>query len=143
MKKFIAFLFICAAQNMFAFQIYSDHAGFFDTIWTKNDFRFLMIEVVSIATSIHFLYKTEGVKAPEWYDILISVFVNTSFIVIVYQWAIDENVSLWVPMILSFFLGTFGFVMLDILRTKVPSMTVTFFNDVYLWAKEKFFPSKT
>lgn len=142
MKNSLFFLLMFFSQSVLAFQIYSDHAGFFDLIWTKNDFKFLMIELVSILVSIHFLYKTEGAIAPTWKDIIVSVLVNTAFIVITYQWAIDENVSLWIPMIISFILGTFGFVILNVLKDKMPTLSSVFFDDIYKWAKQKMWPSK-
>lgn len=143
MKYYILICLYHAIKLLMVMQIYSEHAGFFDLVFTQHDYKFIMIEVVSIAVSIHFLFKTEDAKTPTPWGILINVLVNTAFIVITYQWAIDENVSLWVPMIISFFLGTFGFVILNVFNAKVAKMSDKFFNDVYNWARDKWWPSKS
>lgn len=119
MKKIFALYIFTFSQIIIAQSIYSVNAGFFDNTWTVNDFKFVMIEVVTMVISMLMLFLDEKTKNPNFVKIVLNLTLTSLFVYLVYEWAIHSNIPIFLAMIVAFFLGSFSMMIMIKLTTLV------------------------
>lgn len=79
-----------------ALQIYSSDAGFFDSVWTANDTKFAIVQVVSLLASLDHYFKKEDSPRPTFIKVLFVLVLNAFFVFLSYEYAIHyQTVVIW------------------------------------------------
>ncbi len=118
MKTFIFALLL--SNNLLIIQIYGENAGFFDGIWTKNDIKFIMVQIVVVLVSISYLFKSEDHKNPTFWTLVFMVALNVVSVVTSYEISIDKQASVGFSMCVSFAVGLFSFPLVNTIMEKLP-----------------------
>jgi hypothetical protein len=88
-------------HSLISLQVYSANAGFFDGVWTDNDYKFVVVQVAVIFVSLFHLLKNKE-ERPTVISILLVFFLNILSVVICYEMSIEKQMKIGNAMALSF-----------------------------------------
>ena len=100
-------------------EIYSPNAGFFDAVWTTNDFKFLVITFFTMGISALMLYMDKNRDKPRIPEILLTVMLASIAVIFTYEWAIESKWSVIMAMIVAFFIGVFALNIVLVVQSRV------------------------
>lgn len=103
-------------------QVYGVNAGFFDDVWTENDFKFLVVQVVVLVVSIRYLYKDENEKKPSIGALISIIILNAFAVALGYEYAIAEQQKVWVAMSICFAIGALANIIIDGVMRNAPTV---------------------
>ena len=106
-------LTITVMQLYIAVQIYSMDAGFFDSVWTKNDIKFLLVQLVVLVMSMRYLYKEESEKKPTISTTISVIILNAFAVVLGYEFSIQSQKKVWLGMLISFAMGLLANIIIE------------------------------
>ncbi len=92
-------------QLYLAIQVYSMDAGFFDDVWTKNDIKFLLVQLVVLIVSMRYLYKEESEKKPTIPTTISVIVLNAFAVALGYEFSIQSQTKVWLAMLICFMMG--------------------------------------
>ena len=122
MKSVLSYLITFVFQAVMIKEVYSSDAGFFDGVWTTNDFKFLMIIVVTIFISVLMLYYDKGKPKPRIVDILLTIMMALVAVVLTYEWAIYRKWVVIIAMAVAFVTGVFALDIIVAAKSRVPDV---------------------
>lgn len=115
-RRWCLFILCCFISLFLHAQVYSDSAGFFDDVWTRNDLKFIMIYVGSVFVAVLSLYSDARQSLPRKVDVGLTVALTTIMVILCYEWAIHSGTQMIWAMILAFAVGTFSFQIFNYLK---------------------------
>lgn len=80
-------------------------AGFFDSVWTKNDIKFLLVQLVVLVVSMRYLYKEESEKKPSISTTISVIILNAFAVALGYEFSIQSQTKVWLAMLICFMMG--------------------------------------
>ena len=88
-------------HSLLSLQVYTINAGFFDGVWTKNDYKFIVVQVVVLVVSLFHLLKNKE-ERPTVISILLVFLLNILSLIICYEMSIEKQIKIGNAMAISF-----------------------------------------
>ena len=103
-------------------QIYTKDAGLFDPVMTANDYKFVMIMVVSVSVALLMDLTDKTSTKLTLPKALLIVLLAVLFVFFSYEYAIAKNIGIIIAMIAAFLLGVFSLDIMLIIKRRVPEL---------------------
>ncbi|WP_167596637.1 hypothetical protein [Leeuwenhoekiella sp. ZYFB001] len=103
-------------------QIYTKDAGLLDPVLTTNDYKFILIMVVSVGVALLMDSTDKTSSKLTFPKALLIVLLAVLFVFFSYEYAIAKNIAIIIAMIAAFLLGVFSLDIMLIIKRRVPEL---------------------
>ncbi len=103
-------------------QIYTKDAGLFDPVMTANDYKFVMIMVVSVSVALLMDLNDATSTKLTLPKATLIVLLAVLFVFFTYEYAIAKNIGIIIAMVAAFLLGVFSLDIMQIIKRRVPQL---------------------
>lgn len=120
--KYTLTLLILLFHSLLIAQVYSKDAGFFDPILTANDYKFIMITVVSVGVALLMDAVDPTTSKMTFPKCVLIILLASIFVFFTYEYAIGKQLMLIIAMVVAFLLGVFSLDIMIIAKRRIPEI---------------------